>query len=236
MKRIAGSCLLFFSVGVMACGAEAPLPVDQQAPQEAVAADDDSAPMQPSGVLPEAPGYVPFAYPEPPYGVATGATMENMEFLGWHNPIGAGFALDTTVPVRIADFYDPNGEKGIELLMINAVAVWCGVCRTEYADLRTEGIHAKYGPRGLALLGILFEDNDGGPADYADLVNWSNSYQVDFPFVLDPGFKSGVYFDRSATPMNMLIDARTMEILTVVTGYNPQIYETIDSILTQRGR
>jgi hypothetical protein len=54
--------------------------------------------------------------------------------------------------------------------------------------------------------------------------------------VLDPGFKTGVFFDQSATPMNMLIDAHTMHIESVFTGYNPKIYESLSDALTKRGR
>ena len=71
---------------------------------------------------------------------------------------------------------------------------------------------------------------------YVDMVNWGATYQVQFPFAVDPGFKSGVYFDRAATPMNMLVDARTMKILVLVTGYSPTLYDTASEILTQRGR
>ncbi len=240
------SLSLAVALGGLACSAEAPLPLDATASAEEGAeasgvdeeadGQSDEARDSVGEALAQAPGFVPFAYPAPPYGVRTGAILENLEFLGWHDPMAAGFDLNAAQTVSLADFYDPDGQKGIELLMINAVAVWCGVCRTEYADIRSDGIYAEYAPRGLEVLGILFEDNEGGPADYTDLINWSNSYQVNFPFVLDPGFKTGVYFDRSATPMNMLVDARTMQILSVMTGYNPQVYEVIDGLLAERGR
>lgn len=183
-----------------------------------------------------APGYVPFEYPPAPYGLTKGSVIENLTFLGWSQPAAVAYNLQSTAPLQLADFYDPRGEKGIELLLINAVAVWCGVCRNEYADLLSNDLYAQLKPRGVEMLGLLFEDNNGEPARYADLVNWGSNYSVAFPFALDPAFKTGVYFDRSATPMNMLVDARTMEVLEVITGYNPALYQQVDAILTARGR
>lgn len=221
---------------LIACGEEVQLGGDSADVREEPAPEVPAPEPDRFDLANGAPGYVPFAYPEAPYGTTRGSVIANLEFLGWWSPAVANYDSATTETVRLAEFYDPTGEQGIELVMISAVAVWCGVCRVEYAELRSRRIYEQFRPRGLEMLGILFEDNDANPARYVDLVNWTRTYQVDFPFVIDSGFKSGVYFDRSATPMNMLLDAKTMRILSVVTGYNPEIYDVIDQILTQRGR
>jgi hypothetical protein len=235
---------------VQACGGEAALQEPQQgegteSPSNAAGPEDEAEPEDaqapdfaddPFAVANQAPGYVPFEYPAGPYGLTRGQRLDNLQFLGWSAPLAAGYRLESAGPVQLSDFYDPRGEKGIELLLINAVAVWCGVCRAEYQDLQSNALYAQLRPRGLEILGVLFEDNDGAPARYADLVNWASSYAVEFPMVLDPAFKTGVYFDRSATPMNMLVDARTMQILELVTGYDPALYTLADTLLTERGR
>jgi hypothetical protein len=54
-----------------------------------------------------------------------------------------------------------------------------------------------------------------------------DAFQVPFPLVIDPGFKTGAYFETDATPMNMLIDTRTMQILDITMGYDtaqPDVY------------
>jgi hypothetical protein len=222
------------------------LPFDgQQSPAEAEEprrGDDDAetaAPgpaASPFAIANQAPGFAPFQYPAAPYGVITGSVIEDLDFLGWWAPGAAGYDIRQARTVSLADFYSPAGEDGVELLMISAVAVWCSVCKTEYQHMATEAHYAKFRPRGLEMLGILFEDAAAEPATYADLTNWGRAYSVEFPLVMDPAFKSGVFFDKSATPMNMLVDARTMTILSVVTGYNPEIYNVIDNLLAQRGR
>ena len=58
------------------------------------------------------------------------------------------------------------------------------------------------------------------PAQPQDLKNWgvASAHAVKFPLVLDPGFKVGAYFDSDATPLNMLIDVRTMTIVQITMG------------------
>lgn len=184
----------------------------------------------------QAPGYVALAYPPPPYGNTTGTVAANMRFAGWLDPLAAAYDPTQSSVVEFAQFYDPDNTKDVEFLLVSAVAVWCGVCQQEYADLDSAQVYKKMRPRGVQMLGILFEDNDGQPAAYSDLKNWASAFRVGFPFVLDPSFNSGVYFDRSATPMNMLIDAKTMKIVWVITGYDPDAYDQLDRLLTQRGR
>ncbi len=252
MTRISSVLASLLVLGAMACGSEAGLPDDTVSEADDVKGNGAAGPdsTEPSGAegsvdltdLDEldranlAPGYQHVEYPTAPYGVTAGAVASDMEFLGWWSPADDGYDISKAQPVRISDFYDPTGSKGTELLLISAVAVWCGVCRTEFAEIESKAVHSTLGARGLQILGILFEDNDAEPARYVDLVNWAKAYGVQFPMVMDPGFKSGIYFDRSATPMNMLIDARTMQILLVMTGYNSEIYDYIDRVLTQRGR
>lgn len=234
---------------VCACGAEAPLATDLDSPEDEAA----EAPSQPepsdvaaNDVSPAleatlerealAPGYVAAAYPSGPYGYGIGAVVPNLQFLGWPSPVDAGYDQARVEGLDFARFYDPDGEKGIELLFINASAVWCGVCQQEFRDLREAAWYDQVRPRGVEMLGVLFEDADSLPARYSDLETWARAFEVRFPLVLDPGFKMGAFFDRSATPMNMVVDARTMTVLISMTGYNPELYDWIERELVARGR
>lgn len=182
---------------------------------------------------PAAPGVRPTAqpeYPPGPYGTVKGATIANLSFVGWRDPAAANYDRSKFETLRLSDFYNPDGdESAARVLALNASAVWCTVCRAEYQHLSRDQVYAKYRPLGIEILGILFEDNDGFPARPQDLELWggANGFSVTFPLVLDPGFKSGVYFDSDATPLNMVIDTRTMKILDVSMGFDartPQAY------------
>lgn len=159
-------------------------------------------------------------YPDPPYGTKRGAIIENFRFLGWRQPMEADFDTDALGPVSLSDYYDPRGDKGIEYIVITATAVWCSVCKLEYQELRPAAIES-YADRGVVFMGALFEDNNAGPARPSDAETWARTYDVSFPFVLDPSFKLSPFFDRTATPMTMIVDASNMEIVWMELGWAP---------------
>jgi peroxiredoxin len=156
-------------------------------------------------------------YPDAPFGSVQGSTIANYRFLGWNSPIAAELDVNALEPVSLAHFYDPKGAKGIKFLVITSTAVWCSACKAEYRDMAQKV--ASYQNRGVEFMGALFEDNDSGPARPTDLKNWANAYDVAFPFVLDPQLKLGVFFNREATPMTMVIDAKTMQIVSIEEGW-----------------
>jgi len=173
------------------------------------------------------------AYPAGPYGTTRGATIENLSFSGWRHPDAAGYDPAKFEIVRLSDFYDPDGRTGVKILAINASAVWCSVCRSEYENMHTNDIYGTLRPKGLEILGTLFEDNAFYPAQPKDLKNWGAlaRHAVQFPLGLDPGFKLGAYFASDATPLNMLVDVRTMTIVQVTMGISPTYWAQVQGLL-----
>ena len=49
--------------------------------------------------------------------------------------------------------------------------------------------------------------------------SWRDEYKVNGVIVADAPMIWGAFFDRSATPLNMFIDARTMKILDMSMGF-----------------
>ncbi len=86
--------------------------------------------------------------------------------------------------------------------------------------MHSSDVYDNLRPLGLEILGTLFEDNAYYPAQPQDLKNWGalSSHAVKFPLALDPGFKLGTFFDSDATPLNMLVDVRTMTIVQITMG------------------
>src|SRR5688572_17905283 len=85
----------------------------------------------PTAEAPTTDDYVLTEYPPGPYGRSVGSVIENLEFLGWHDPVAANYDPANFEIVRLSDFYDPSGEQ-LKLIVLNASAVWCSVCRAEY--------------------------------------------------------------------------------------------------------
>jgi hypothetical protein len=180
------------------------------------------------------------AYPPGPYGYGVGAVIDNLEFVGWRDPVGAGYDVSQLGYVELADFYDPNGTS-TELIVINASAVWCTVCQAELRDMNRAGTYAAYSARKVQVIGTLFEDGAGDPAKPKDLSLWGSSAAraIAFPLVLDPALKMGRYFTSDATPLNLVIDARTMRIISAMMGYDATpgtgLWGLVDQELQARG-
>jgi hypothetical protein len=176
------------------------------------------------------------AYPAAPYGATQGATIENFGFLGWNDATSVGFDQSALTPIELADFYDPAAAKGIRYLVITSTALWCSACKLEYKDFASGNV-ATYENKGVRFLGALFEDNDSNPAQPSDLAIWAKQFQVSFPFGLDPELKLGAFFDVEATPMEMIVDTKTMKIVTIDEGWatsgSSTLWASLDQLLAQ---
>jgi hypothetical protein len=182
-----------------------------------------------------APVYQKQDYPAGPYGTGVRATLENFAFLGWRDPVAANYDVTKLEQVRLSEFYNPDGRSNVKLIWINASAVWCSVCRAEMEDIKNNGVHAAFAPKGVQLIETLFEDNKSGPARPLDLHNWGSSpaHAIDFPLLLDPGFKLGAFFTSDATPLNMLVDAKTMKVLDATMGYSADYWQRVDRLVAK---
>lgn len=175
-------------------------------------------------------------YPDGPFGYKMGSIIgPDQTFEGWDNPVKAGFDANNFQKIHLSDFYDPDGSKGIKLIMLNVSARWCTVCQSEYLQMEQDGTAAKYKAKGVQFFGVIFEDLNQAPAKPDDLVKWTKAYQVSFPMVLDPSFWFGHFFTADATPMNLVIDASNMKIVgQVLGGDTTTLYNTIDSELAKK--
>jgi len=199
------------------------------APMPSATAGSTSAPLG------NAPTYQKQDYPAGPYGTGVHAMLEDFAFLGWHDPVAANYDASKLEQVRLSEYYNPDGRSDVKLIWINASAVWCSVCRAEMTDIKDNGVHAAFGPRGVQMIVTLFEDNKSGPAKPSDLHNWgvAPAHQIDFPLLLDPGFKLGAFFTSDATPLNMLVDAKTMKVIDATMGYSSDYWQRVDRLLAK---
>jgi hypothetical protein len=237
-RKIAGvaACVLFAACSSSAIDAPGD---DGDAPSAGTGGSEAAGGTSSGGTAPTTavtePDYRKQAYPPGPYGTGEGATLENFAFLGWRDPVAAQYDLARLEPVQLADFYNPDGRTNIRYLWINASAVWCSVCRAEMTDIKNNGINAEFQAKGVQLIGTLFEDNNSGPATPLDLKRWGEvpAHGIDFPLLLDPGFKLGVFFTSDATPLNLLVEASTMRVVNASMGYSPDYWQAVDELLAK---
>lgn len=177
--------------------------------------------VQPLDTLPGQDTYIPEShdYPTPPFGTSVGAVIKDHRFL---NP------EDGSV-VRLSEYYQHEDKK---LLLLNASAGWCSACRAESKALKK--VYEEYKDKGFDILFTLFEDNSGGPVSTDFWFGWMNDIQPNYLTVLDTNFELGLYFNVEATPMNMLLDLETMEIIWLETGFAEDVLKgKLDTLLGQ---
>lgn len=198
----------------------------------ALGACGSNKPELPAGV--ETPAScVALGYPEGPYGTEAGGVVQNVCLQGWLAPDRVAHAEGSLERIALSDFYDPDGSRGIELLLVNTAAVWCSACRIEHEDLPQRA--ASYGPKGLRILGALFQDQRQNPASVEDLTRWVELFETNFPMSLDPNYAFGLYASAETAPLNLLIDPRTMRILKKYIGDQSAVmWPYIDAELAAR--
>jgi hypothetical protein len=167
-------------------------------------------------------------YPCPPYGVQSGDVASNMEFVGYSDPKEHCTAhqdkkmdIDTARKITFKEFHLPEAgcdSHKRDLLWVMVSAGWCGPCRTEVAQTQAEYEKGSVDSR-VGIINLVFEtDKPGVPVTDAFIKKWINSFKLTMPTVMDPSFKMGAYFDKKATPFNMLVETKSMKIIHRQTG------------------
>lgn len=135
---------------------------------------------------------------------------------GWTYPSGP---YGTNVGDRVEDFslQDCDGRpvhfgevlSGATLVLLNVAAGWCIPCMSETQTIEAE-IHHPLCPRGLRIVQVLFEDENGLPASQEFCQKWRTKFGLTFPVLFDPGFVTKKFFSGSisgSTPLNLLVDS-----------------------------
>lgn len=182
------------------------------------------------------------SYPAGPYGLGVGSVIANFDFLGYPNAM-ASMAQQATI--KLADFYNPHafdktyqpaspelddrlfpadsgfamaGKAKPTVLLIDIASVWCVPCNNEAKGILPQK-HALYANCGGEFLLDLHDSNTPGKtATFANLNNWTKSYKVNYPAVIDPAYKLDALFGVDAYPNNFIIDLTTMKVVEVFAG------------------
>jgi thiol-disulfide isomerase/thioredoxin len=143
-------------------------------------------------------------------------TVEDFELQGYVDTDQDGLSFnDEPRAVRLSEYFASN-RPGTKIIMLNAAAGWCSPCMSEAAAMND--FAGTYQPRGVAILTAVFQRQNGDPADAEFGKLWAENFQLAIPVVIDTPFVTSKYFDVSAMPTNMFVDAVTLEILTIATG------------------
>jgi hypothetical protein len=197
-------------------------------------AGSSAAPGGPSFSLGSTQGYA-----RGPYGNADGDVIQNFCFnFVWQDPKAANYDTRGMHRWCMADAYDPDGSKGIRVLLLTTAAEWCSECRNEWSG---SSEFVPFAPEikrrqvdGLRSLGLIYQDEGAKPATTLNAVNWARAYQIDVPFGLDSDFAMGAFAQANSQPFNMLVRTDTMQIIGRFPGVQPgNVFARIDQELSK---
>jgi thiol-disulfide isomerase/thioredoxin len=119
------------------------------------------------------------------------------------------------VTAHFSDYFAEN-LSGTRIVMVNASAGWCVPCMREAEAMGA--FAATYEPQGVAILTVIFQDQNADPADAEFVKAWVDNFELTIPALIDADFQTSIYFDATALPSTMFVDAETHEILETTTG------------------
>jgi hypothetical protein len=169
-------------------------------------------------------------YPPPPYGVSVNRIIQNFTFPGYFTA-GSGVKVNTLPysdkldlqTVRAA--VDANG-KPYRYLLLDISAGWCPPCNQEAQELGMKGTRmsqiADWESRGGIFLTVLVEgynESTHAPPVKDDIETWINQHNAQSSMAFDPNqnlITQGI--NPSAFPTNLVIDLKTMEIVSAWYG------------------
>lgn len=174
-------------------------------PQQTLTPEADTAPAEDT-----APWNT---YPEGPYGLEKDNIFPPLEWDGYRDGTGEW------TRIKMLDYYDPTGERGIHALLFIVSAEWCPPCKEEAKDL--PGFYTNiYQPRGAKFITAMIEDSKKQPATQAVVDRWVRTYSINFDIVAAPAAEE-VLPASSGIPRNYIINTRNMQIVRVNQGVNP---------------
>jgi len=213
------SCTLFI---MTACGPPASSGGGNSGSGNGVTQDAGVANAQDAGqaAAPDA-GSVSCNWPTENLGVAPGQHVPSN--LAWQ---GFGPGEDQERNISIEEFFDCDGSRGVHAVLLVTSQYGCSRCTSQASGL-TQMI-ASWAEEGLNIqvLTLKIEDSNGSkPASMEGVNHWRDAYALSTSFVaFDNGYtmipREGGGGVRFGTPLNSVIDPRTMEVVDVIQTFD----------------
>lgn len=154
-------------------------------------------------------------YPTTGFSTQPGGVMPNHSWQGFVNE-----SMEAT-EVTMADYHDCDGSKGINALLIDISATWCGSCQVE-AQTLTNKMKQEWDALGIRVLTLMIEDAQSNPATLDTALAWKQEYNLTSTTVAaNPEF----FFQQLSQsgsiglPYLITIDPRTMTLVGTAEGY-----------------
>jgi hypothetical protein len=174
-------------------------------------------------------------YPPAPatgYGVGQGDVVP--PHLHWTGYADGSTVTSTPTTIQFDDYYDCDGSKGINAVLVDTSALWCGACQQGAAGLDGE-IKASWAALGIKVITLIVNGiNPNAAATIADVLTWKKMFDLDTStVVLDAQF---TFLPPNTMtvglPVEIVLDPRTMKITDDQQGYSGD-YTTLTTLAQQ---
>jgi len=150
-----------------------------------------------------------------------GDVIEDFATVGYADADKDGSLVGEKLQVlRLSDF-----ATTAKIILFNLSAGWCKPCQAE--TQQSAALLKTFGPQGLAIFQVLFEgDSVSEPPTVALLDGWVSSLKAAGAVGIDVDAESIVYNTTGLTPVNMILDAKTLRVLDKFYAYNQLTLES----------
>jgi len=154
------------------------------------------------------------AYPAGPYGTTVGSVVDPS--LSWK---GYKDASGSSVTITIADYYDCDGTRGVNALLLDESATWCPDCSKEASSIAPE-VTSSWASAGVKVVTLMSQDDQQRPATLDTALAWRDQFALNAGAVCaDPKWTTKLWGGASSSgnglPTNVLVDPRTMKIVAM---------------------
>jgi hypothetical protein len=184
---------------------------------------DDAGVSNPCANASDTPGY-----PTSGCGTTKGQKISNFAFTGRK----AGLASPVGT-IHLGDWFDPTGASGVRYLAIGVSSFWCVNCKLEAPQLAS--LKARYGG-AVAFFTDVAQTASRDATSQSDVDAWIGAYHLQTAAGSDGAtFALAAFFDPNQMPLSIIVDVRTMTIVTIdVGGSVSSLQAELDS-LTGKG-
>jgi hypothetical protein len=144
-----------------------------------------------------------------------GNVFPNVTLQGYRGAAGAWTTL------RLKDYYDPDGSRGVYGLYLTISAPWCEGCVAEGRSLPDRYAN-DYRTRGARFLAAVVQDQARNPATQKTVDDWIATFKTNYDIAADGQLltapKDAQGNGSIALPYSYVIDTRTMRIASINAG------------------
>jgi hypothetical protein len=230
MRRLVAIALPWIAIALAGCGDSRPPMAGAGVTVDEPSGSAPIAPPKDAGVDTSEPVTIEDGYPSGTPLLRNGGLFPALTFEGYDD----GGATWSTLDMR--SYFDADGAKGINAVVLIVAAQWCAVCQQEARWVPGEYLKT-WKARGTRVLTVMIEDVDHHQAAKAVADAWRDTFAIPYAIGIDPLHRVvPPDFGAIKLPITYVIDPRTMKIEKIYSdAITPPTIPALDTVLARNG-